>query len=309
MLDKKIRILNFDNSVIKQKSLFSNYPVEIIDLTDIGPKARYFMGPGTRNLIAKRLEGSEKNSITLLGSGDFHHISEMLISGFSEPLSVISFDNHPDWDLLPPRFGCGSWVSEVLKKNNILKVVLAGISSDDISDFNIETRNLATLKDDRVEIYPYVHKPTKVFLRRIPPNISLKIEKRFFFRKILWDEFKDQDPEAFFGKILARMPTKKVYVSIDKDCMKIDHALTNWEEGRVPLEKLLAILALIRKNMDIAGLDITGEYSPVLVKGMLKTIASYLDHPRCAKAQDMEEKAVTAVNEETNLKILDIIMA
>jgi len=30
--------------------------------------------------------------------------------------------------------------------------------------------------------------------------------------------------------LIKRLPVRKVYISIDKDCLKSDFALTNWEE-------------------------------------------------------------------------------
>ena len=118
MLNNSIRILNFDDSVVKQKKLLAAYKNEILDLKNLRSIARNWVNPKTRGLIENRIKDSAINSITFLGSGDFHHISEILISRFKEPLTVISFDFHPDWDTLPPRFGCGSWVSEVLKRKN-----------------------------------------------------------------------------------------------------------------------------------------------------------------------------------------------
>lgn len=308
MLDKKIRILNFDNSVVKQKRLLSGYENDVIDLTDIGPDARNFMNSRTRARIAGRLEGSSRSSVTFLGSGDFHHVSEILLDRFDEPISVIVFDHHPDWDILPPRLGCGSWVNEVLRKPNIVKLVLVGVSSKDISTFNIETGNLGSLRNNRVEIYPYEHPPTTVFLRRIPQNDSVENKRRPLFSEIRWNELSGKDIAGFFKGLLGRISSKKVYVSIDKDCLKEDHAVTNWERGRLTLEELLLMLRLIRENMDVAGLDVAGDYSDISVKGIFKKITSYLDHPREVRARDMGSSKITAINEETNLKILDMMI-
>jgi len=306
MLNKKLRILNFDNSIINQKALFSRYETEIVDLVDLGPWARHWMSGTTRSLIQQRIADSSKGSITFLGSGDFHHISEILISQFNEPLSVISFDFHPDWATLPPRFGCGSWVSEVLKKRNILKLVLFGASSADISDSGIRDGNLDSLADDRVEIYPYAHGPTKVFFKKIPKNVSVTVEEENFFKRIYWHEIKNSDPVGLLEGLLGRVPTKKVYVSIDKDCLSCGFALTNWEEGMMSLNELLLMLRIIKENKEIAGLDITGDYSPISVKGIIRRLTSYLDHPRQIKTRALPESEINSVNENTNLKILEL---
>ena len=307
MLNHKIRILNFDNSIISQKALLSKQETEIIDLLDLGPRARHWMSAKTRSVIQQRIRNSSKDAITFIGSGDFHHISEILISQFSEPIVVISFDFHPDWVVLPPRFGCGSWISEVLKKENIAKCVLLGVSSNDISDPHIRDGDLNSLADDRLEIYPYTHSPTKAYFKSIPKNVSLKVEEGLFFKKIYWNELKNRNPVDLMQDILKRVLTNKVYISIDKDCLKADFALTNWEEGLMSLDELLLMLKIIKENKEIVGLDITGDYSPIRVEGLVRKITSYLDHLKAIKAESLPESNVNSVNETTNLKILEIL--
>ncbi|MDD4899051.1 MAG: arginase family protein [Candidatus Omnitrophica bacterium] len=310
MLGDRIRVLDLDGSILEQKKLLGQYKCDIVALREFGPQARHFTSRQTRDLLADRLFDTPKESITFLGSGDFHHISEILISRFEEPLTVIMFDHHPDWDSRPPRYGCGSWVTEVLKSRpNVKKFILLGVSSEDISSFNINGAYLEALKDNRLEIYPYTHKPSKTFGKDVPDNASLKIEKNFLFNTIFWQELKGKNLENFFRSLLKRIPTKDVYVSLDKDCLTNDYALTNWEEGNFSLEEVLSLLGLIKDNFNIAGFDITGEYSPILVKGILKRIASYFDHPKKIKALSLPGSQIRKVNEETNLKIMKTINA
>lgn len=307
MLSKTIRILNFDDSILKQKNLLKQYKAEVIDLKGLAPKARYFLNAEARSLIESRIKSSSGDPITFLGSGDFHHISEILISQFIEPISCISFDFHPDWEIAPPRFGCGSWVSEVLRKKNILKFILVGASSNDLDSFHIQNGNLDSLKDDRVEIYPYAHQASLTFFKKIPRNVSIGVLDGVLFERIYWHELKDRNLNEFFPSVLRRMPQKKVYISIDKDCLKNGFSLTNWEEGMLSLDELLLMLKLIKDNLDIVGVDITGDYSPIVVEGLIKKAASYFDHPKKLKAKILPEAAVTAINEDTNLKIMRLL--
>ncbi len=307
MLNKSIRILNLDDSVVKQQNLVSRYKAEIIDLKDLAPNARLWMNKKTKGEIEKRIRGSSKDSVTFLGSGDFHHMSSILINQLHKPTSVIIFDFHPDWDTLPPRLGCGSWVNQILKNKNVQKCILIGVSSDDISSGYVQSGNLGSLKDDRVEIYPYAHNPSRAFFKRIPQNLSFKIKKRLLFNEIYWNELKNKNLKDFVLAILKRIPTKEVYISIDKDCLKRNYALTNWEEGCLSLDELELMLKLIKENLDIAGVDITGDYSKVHIKNKFKRILSYFDHPRELIANKFSEPEVTAVNEETNLKIMELL--
>lgn len=302
-----IRILNFDNSITKQTNLLSRYAHEIVDLTPLGPSARFWMDPTVIAQVGDQISGSKKNVVTFLGSGDFHHVSKLLIDRFEEPLCVIVFDHHPDWCILPARLNCGAWVTHMLKQKDVLKAVLVGNASDDLSDFEIQTGNLDSLKDDRVEIYPYEQAPTNIFFKKIPPNRSVRVEKGILASRLFWTELKGNDLAGFFRALIARLPTRKVYVSIDKDCLKNDFAVTNWEEGKLSLDELLSMLSLIKQNAEIVGADITGDYSAVRLNGVVKKCVSYIDHPKKLKAHTLQESAVTSINEKTNLKILQVL--
>lgn len=194
MLNNSINILNFDGSIIKQKKLLSLYKNKTFDLSDIAPIARNWLNSNTRSVIQSRLKNLSKDSVTLLGSGDFHHVSEILISRFEDPLSIISFDYHPDWTILP------------------------GVSSSDISSFNIRTGDLDSFKGNRLEIYPYAHRPSRAFLKKVPDNVLVRTRKRKLFDRVSWNELKGKDLRSFFYELLKRIPVKKVYVSVDKDC-------------------------------------------------------------------------------------------
>ena len=308
MLDRTLCILNFDDSVVKQKSLLSKYQARIIDLSRLSSKARLWMNKSTRQVISERINNlGGNNCVHFLGSGDFHHISEVLTSRIKEPVCVIVFDFHPDWDTMPPKFGCGSWVSAALDNKNIVKCLLLGPSSEDISGWYLRSANLGALNNDRLEIYPYEHKPSSVFFRGIPKNSSFDFEDKFIYKKIHWRQLKNQDLAEFFSGLLKRIPVKKVYLSIDKDCLRSEHALTNWEEGKLSLDELLLLARLIKENMDLVGVDIVGEHSPVAITNKLKSLISRLDHPRDFSAANIPESQITAINESTNLKILETL--
>ena len=307
-MNKSIRILNFDDSIIKQKKIFLQYQAQIIDLEKIGPTVRLWMNGSLRNEIAERLHPEVKNSVTFIGSGDFHHISSILISQFQEPFSLIVFDYHPDWDILPPRYGCGSWVREALRNNCISKCLLIGVSSSDISSWSIQSGNLASLRNSRLEIYPHTHEPTQVFLEKVPENNSYKREGSFISSRIFWSQLKDKNIPELFLSLIKSLPTKNVYISLDKDCLKSDASLTNWEEGKLSLDELLAMFKIIKDNCEIIGMDICGDYSKVNFANKFKALISRFDHPRNVAAEKLPESTVTSINETTNLKILETLI-
>lgn len=304
-----IRILDFDASVTKQQNLLHKYPHQIVALQDLAPKARLWMNNHTRNTIGGRIDNSSRDYVTFLGSGDFHNISPILLERFPEPISLIVFDLHPDWDIFPPRFGCGSWVREALRRKNIQKCLLIGVSSDDISSPWIQSADLGALNNRRLEIYPYAHNPSKVFFRKVPKNVSFKTKQGLLETRIYWEELRNKDLKDYFSSIIKRLNTKDVYVSIDKDCLDNSGALTNWEEGKLTIEQLLLMLKVIKDNLNIVGMDITGDYSRIRVSGKIKGIFSRFDHPKKVKADRVPEEEVTRINELTNMKILETFFA
>jgi len=304
MLDKGIRVLNFDNSITRQSRLLSQYQAEIIDFTGFSFSARLYMSGGLRKRIAGDLKPQEKNYPTFLGSGDFHHISEVLTSSIDQPACLVVFDFHPDWDILPPRFGCGSWVSQALKNKNILKVLLLAVGSDDLRPPVLQTGNLGALRQQRLEIYPYRQESSRVYFRRVPENDSVTVRRGLFSDKITWHPLEKEELGEFTLKLIKRLPSRKVYISIDKDCLKKEFALTNWEEGYLRLDQLLTMLKIMREKLDIIGLDITGDYSSPEIFGRIKAVISSIDHPRQPAAYNHTDELILRVNEETNLKIL-----
>jgi hypothetical protein len=302
---RPIRVFDFDSSVTKQQDLLRRFNPLIVDLLQLGPQTRLWMNTATaarlKELIATRL----KQVITFLGSGDFHHVSSFLIGQLDEPVSVIVFDHHPDWDILPPKYGCGSWVSRILEMPHVRKVVLFGVASNDISFPGIQSANLAALKDSRLEIHTYAHHPTSVFFRNVPENVALQASRGLFSRKINWQELINRDLGDYFPEIINRLPTRKVYISIDKDCLVSRDSLTNWEEGSLHLDELLLLLGMIRDRLEIAGVDITGDYSLPYLEGKIKTICSRFDHPKNYTARGIPAETITAVNEKTNIGILE----
>ena len=58
----------------------------------------------------------------LYGSGDFHHLTGLWLRSTREPVTLVSFDNHPDWDVRPPRWCCGGWINRALELPHVRQV-------------------------------------------------------------------------------------------------------------------------------------------------------------------------------------------
>jgi len=308
-----IRIINFDDSIFQQQKLLQDFSfppfcTKIIDCRSQASCLRYWASPNALKEFQRRLSPQERNLITLYGSGDFHHISSVLLEQFTEPVSLIVFDYHPDLYGLASRISCGSWVPVVAARKNVKKVILLGPSSNDLSSAGLLSTSLRGLRNHKVEIFPYCHQPTKVFLRSIDSTDCFKVTREYFYSTICWQNLADKNILTFLEELITRIPTEAVYVSIDKDCLLGTHAISNWEEGLMPLEWLLTALAVLKSKKNIVGMDITGEYSPFHLKSLAKRIISFIDHPR--KTFTLQEYTrIDTVNEATNLKILQLFLS
>ena len=306
-----IRILDFDGSVLAQNNLLRKYTTlpysaEIIDLKDIAPSCRYLTTKRNLERIKERLKHSLHSAITLYGSGDFHHISSVLVSGFKAPTGVIVFDFHPDWDGISPGISCGSWVTQISREKNIQKILLLGPSSKDLSGFGLATAYLKSLKGGKLEIFPYDKKPSRAYFRYLKSNTCLKTKRDIFGSTIYWPNLKEKDAD-FIRELIKRMPMDDVYISIDKDCLSRAWALTNWEEGQMPIGWMTSALSVIKEEKNVVGMDITGEYSPIVIKNPFKRFISSIDHSE-QTAEGVELSKITSVNEAANLKILDLFL-
>lgn len=88
--------------------------LESVDARVWGPQLRFSAPPKLiEAFVSEYLPGLPPS--LLYGSGDFHHLTALWLRRQSEQLTVVSFDNHPDWDIRPPKWCCGGWVNRALE--------------------------------------------------------------------------------------------------------------------------------------------------------------------------------------------------
>jgi len=287
MLSRRVRILNLDDSVTRQAEFLAEVDATTVDLTALGPSARLWANRIQADAIRQSLDPELKNAVTFLGSGDYHYVSALLLEQFREPVSLVVFDHHPDWDRLPPRHGCGAWVSRALEQTNVAQVVLVGNASADLSFPSVVTGNWGALRSRRVVQLPYEDPRRQVWPWTGLPWHALKA-----------------DPAGIFAGAIDQLPCRQVYVSIDKDCLTAPYALTNWEEGSLTLELLLSFLEKLRQECEIVGLDVTGDHSSATIPGWWKSWCSDFDHPKDCSALGRSPEEIARVNGLTNRRIV-----
>jgi len=58
----------------------------------------------------------------------------------------------------------------------------------------------------------------------------------------------------------------------------------------------------------LEGVDVTGDYSDIFVRGVVKNIVSGFNHPKNFSAKGFSTSDVIRVNEDTNLEIVKFLM-
>jgi arginase family enzyme len=273
-----LRILDTDGSV-DAAALATAAPwssLTRVDLRDLGPSLRLWSRRRNIDAARARLAALEvpRPSVTFMGSGDFHHLAALLVERVEVSFTLLHFDNHPDWVRLAPRWHCGSWVNRVLALPNVQRVVTVGCCSDDLVDPGRKGGNLPALNAGRLALFPWQHGASRV-RRRIADGPGHAWRDGY----IHWRNLADMPLQHASDAVLAAIPTEAVWITIDKDVLPESEALTNWDQGRMPLAALLAMLRAAGRRKRVLGADICGEYSPPRHANWLKRIESKMDQP------------------------------
>jgi arginase family enzyme len=299
-----LRIFDFDGSLRTQGSLPDAarwQSMRTLDLSDIGPRLRLWARASTIAEARRRIADADmpaEPTITLLGSGDFHHIAALLHECVREPFTLIHFDNHPDWVRFAPRWHCGSWINRALALPQLQRVVTIGPCSDDLENPGLKGGNLAALDSGRLVLFPWHHAPSRLW-RRIADGPGHRLEGK----RIHWRNLCERRLDEAISAAIAATPTEAVWISIDKDVLPEAEVVTNWDQGQMPLDALVAFVRAFASERRVTGADICGEYAPIAHANPFKRVEARLDQPH----RDDVTAARLAANERVNRALLGAI--
>lgn len=127
--DDGITVLDFDEIYTCQKELIRCFSYDWIDLKKIHHTNLYCEKQSLEK-ISLQLKLQSHHNITLIGSGNYHYISYLLLSKIKKPFTLLLFDHHTDM-MTTSILSCGSWLSEALLRLPYLKkAIIIGASSD-----------------------------------------------------------------------------------------------------------------------------------------------------------------------------------
>ncbi|HEX7112672.1 MAG TPA: hypothetical protein VF216_09525 [Mizugakiibacter sp.] len=250
-------ILDFDGSAGRVPGAIT------LALGDWQEAVRYGCGwrtlRGLRELFAAHLPAV--HGTALLGSGDFHHVSLLLVERCATraPLEVVVFDNHPDNMRFPFGVHCGSWVRQVTRLPHVAHVHVVGITSADVGPAQSWQNRLLPLYAGRLT-YWCIGADTRWATRLGLGRAVRRFADAASLLQALTDRLHGDGP---------------LYVSIDKDVFDPAVVRTNWDQGVLREAELLATLRALAGR--IVGSDVTGEVSAYRYRTRWKRWLSALD--------------------------------
>jgi arginase family enzyme len=247
--------------------------------TEWGPRLRYLARRADIETFSADVAASLPPFV-VVGSGDFHHLAAVFLRRVAGPVTVISFDNHPDWDIRPPRWTCGGWVNRALELPHVHRVAVWGCGNFELSLPSSLFANHSAIRSRRLEVHAWAERQPAAVRRRFACMTREDWKQRF----------------ADFVKTLA---TPGTYITIDIDCLRAEEAVTNWENGLFTAADLAWAIAQLRSRGHLAGGDICGAWSAPAYAHTFQRLAGWWDHPRppsnAAAARQINSRALQAI--------------
>jgi len=233
----------------------------VADARDWGPRLRFSAPPRVVDEFYRAHETNLASPFLLYGSGDFHYLTALRLRRVGGPIVLVSFDNHPDWDVRPPKWGCGGWVNRALELPHVRRVSVWGCGNFECWWPHQIFGNRRAERAGILEVHPWADdRPVKNRQRK---------------GAILRDNWRER-----FEQFLKSLGETSAYVTIDLDCLRAQEAVTNWENGRFSIADLEWALGKLRESSQILGGDICGAYSKPEYARFKQRFAAEFDHPK-----------------------------
>ena len=235
-----------------------------VNAREWGPVLRYVALGGDIERFSSEVVATLPSRV-LFGSGDFHHLSGVLVRRWAARagagLTLVSFDNHPDWDIRPPRWGCGGWVSRALGFPNVTRASIWGCGNFELAFPARLFRDQKALRSDRLHINAWTERQSPRTARRFNCMTRGNWRERF---------------EAFAERVRG----KSVYITVDLDCLGDAEIVTNWENGLFSAEDVAWAVNLLHRRANVVAGDVCGSRTVPRYARWFQRFAGHWDHPK-----------------------------
>ena len=248
-----------------------------VDAREWGPHLR-FSAPSRLIESFFAEQDSRLAPFVLYGSGDFHHLTGLWLRRVRDPVVLVSFDNHPDWDVRPPRWACGGWINRALELPQVDKVAIWGCGNFECWWPAQMFGNRRAEAAEKIELHIWAD-----------DRPLAKRNRRGAMLRTNWRER--------FEEFVRQVAAKNLYITIDLDCLTSTDAVTNWESGKFAVADLEWALEQLHAAARVIGGDICGAYSePKYARAKQRFVAEF-DHPKLPKpaierAREINQRAI-----------------
>ena len=174
--------------------------------------------------------------VLFYGSGDFHHLTALQVRQRGEPLTIVHFDNHPDW-VRYPTINCGSWVNQALCSPNVARIMTIGPCSDDLR--HPEWKFAEFAGDPQRASQPLC------LAKRADAPMGCADCGAWASTAggiLVWRNLEGECWDDFLEELTASLPETALWITIDKDVLRRSEAITNWDQGEMTLDQIAAAL-------------------------------------------------------------------
>jgi len=217
-------LMNFTH-IYEHESFWGSKDFKWIDCTHISGTNCYCDQDAVKKLT-RIIEPYGPYGIHFIDSGNYHYLTKLWTDKIKIPFSLVVFDHHPDTQpsLFDNLLSCGCWVKSVLDTNPFLEKVCIIGASENL----------------------------------------IKEADRSYAEKLIFFSDKDLNYAGTWDVFATLRLNVPVYISVDKDVLNIESAITNWDQGSLSLVQLENLMSIIIRNQEIIGVDICGECSTTL---------------------------------------------
>lgn len=243
------------------------------------------------NYLATNLESQlprvEQLGCVFMGSGDYHHITQLLLNRLTttQPLHLIICDNHPDNMRYPFGIHCGSWVYWASRLAHVARIDVIGISSEDVSLKHAWENHWTPLVKGKLHYWT------------IQQNVAWS---KWIGAGKAWHAF--NSPEQLMNEFLKTLSSINlpIYLSIDKDVLSKEVVNTNWDQGHFLEQHLKELIQSCAGRL--IGADVTGEISAFHYQNRFKRFLSESDGQTELSAEQIKNWQIQQQN--LNYRIL-----
>ena len=235
-----------------------------LDLSAWGPRLRFCaLDDEMEEFFEEASAGLDGARFLVYGSGDFHHLSALWLrrAAGGQPVTLVSFDNHPDWDIRPPKWCCGSWINRALDLPQVEHAAVWGCGNFETWGWHRLTGNHRDVRAGRLAV------------RAWADGRSAKDQARP--HAILRENWRER-----FEQFAAGLAGRALYVTVDLDGLRAEDAVTNWENGRFSADDVAWALGELSRHATVVAGDLCGARSDAQYARRGQRFASETDHPK-----------------------------